>query len=107
MIEKGNNKKNNQFSDMSEVRTEIDCIDSQVMLLLGKRYGFVDSTSLLKEPSEQIKGRPRFDAMLEERMALAKEQGLSSELVEKIHNELVDWFVSEEMKNWEKPIVNR
>lgn len=107
MIGNSNKKKSSLTSDSLEVRTEIDYIDSQVILLLGKQYGFIDSASLFKRPSKEIKDRPRFDAMLEERIARAEKQGLNSELVKKIHNELVDWFISEEMKHWKKPIPNR
>ena len=43
-----------------------------------------------------------FDAMLKERRAWAEEQGLSSDLIEKIYRDLVTWFISEEMKHWEE-----
>jgi len=102
MIQNGNEKKASQCADMSEIRTEIDRIDRQVISLLGERYGFVKAASQFKKSPDQVKAQSRFDAMLKERRAWAEEQGLSSDLIEKIYRDLVAWFISEEMKHWEE-----
>ncbi len=102
MIQNGNEKKASQCADMSEIRTEIDRIDRQVISLLAERYGFVKAASQFKKSPDQVKAQSRFDAMLKERRAWAEEQGLSPDLIEKIYRDLVTWFISEEMKHWEE-----
>ena len=61
---------------MSEIRTEIDRIDREVISLLGERYEFVKAASQFKKSPDQVKAQSRFDAMLKERRAWAEEQGV-------------------------------
>lgn len=100
MVQKNSEKKASQCTDMAEIRTEIDRIDRKVITLLGERYTFVKAASQFKKSPDQVKAQSRFDAMLQERRAWAEEQELSSDLIEKIYRELVNWFISEEMKLW-------
>lgn len=102
MIQKSNKTKATQCTSMPEIRTEIDRIDHEVISLLGERYEFVKAASQFKKSPDQVKAQSRFHAMLKERRAWAEEQGLSSDLIEKIYRDLVTWFISEEMKHWEE-----
>lgn len=102
MIQKNSERKASQCTSMSEIRTEIDRIDREVIALLGERYEFVKAASQFKKSPDQVKAQSRFDAMLKERRVLAEEQGLSPDLIEKIYRDLVTWFISEEMKHWEE-----
>ncbi|HEB4094343.1 TPA: isochorismate lyase [Klebsiella quasipneumoniae] len=102
MIQKSSKGKAAQCTNMSEIRTEIDRIDREVISLLGERYEFVKAASQFKKSPDQVKAQSRFDAMLKERRSWAEEQGLSSDLIEKIYRDLVTWFISEEMKHWEE-----
>ncbi|MBK0004220.1 chorismate mutase [Erwinia sp. S38] len=102
MVQKICEKKATQCMDMSEIRTEIDRIDHEVISLLGERYEFVKAASQFKKSPDQVKAQSRFDTMLKERRTWAEEQGLSSDLIEKIYRDLVNWFIAEEMKHWEE-----
>ena len=106
MIKKSSEGKAAQCTNMSEIRTEIDRIDREVISLLGERYEFVNAASQFKKSPDQVKAQSRFDAMLKERRVLAEEQGLSPDLIEKIYRDLVTWFISEEMKHWEEAQSN-
>lgn len=91
-----------QCADMAEIRAEIDRIDRDVISLLGERYAFVKAASKFKTSRDQVKAQSRFNSMLQERRIWAEEQGLSSDLIEKIYRDLVTWFISEEMRRWEE-----
>ncbi|EBJ8359557.1 isochorismate lyase [Salmonella enterica] len=100
MIKTSNENKASQCTDMASIRTEIDRIDREVILLLGERYSFVKAASKFKKSPTQVKAEDRFNAMLKERRGWAEEQGLSADLIEKIYRDLVTWFISEEMRHW-------
>lgn len=92
--------KANQCTDMTSIRTEIDRIDKEVILLLGERYAYVKAASKFKKTPDQVKAKSRFEAMLKTRRSWAEEQGLSADLIENIYRDLVNWFITEEMKHW-------
>ncbi|WP_026042421.1 chorismate mutase [Pantoea sp. A4] len=95
-----NEERANQCTDMTEIRAEIDRIDREVIALFGERYAFVKAASQFKKSPDQVKAQSRFDAMLKQRGVWAEEQGLSADLIQKIYGDLVNWFISEEMRHW-------
>jgi isochorismate pyruvate lyase len=46
-------------------------------------------------------GSYRLKAMLAQRRLWAEQQGLNPKVVEKLFNDLVKYFIAEEMKHWE------
>lgn len=102
MIKTSNEGKASLCKDMAGIRTEIDRIDREVISLLGERYSFVKAASKFKKSPVQVKAEDRFNAMLKARRCWAEEQGLSADVIEKIYRDLVTWFISEEMRHWEK-----
>jgi len=65
IMNKNNNKgKASQCSETSENKTRMDCIDRQVLKLLGERYGFVSAASQFDNLSDKVVARPLFNAIL-------------------------------------------
>ena len=58
MIQKSSKGKAAQCTNMSEIRTEIDRIDREVISLLGERYEFVKAASQFKSRQIRLKLSP-------------------------------------------------
>jgi isochorismate pyruvate lyase len=84
--------------NMLEIRTEIDSIDKNIITLIGKRYQYVKAAAKFKTSKTSVKAPERFKAMLIERRAWAEQQGVSADMVEKLYTDMVNHFISEELK---------
>ena len=88
---------------IEDIREEIDRIDTEVIKLLGERFGFVKEVVKYKsKDKDSIVAKKRYDAVLETRRIWAKQNGLDPDLIYSIYKQLLDHFISEEMKIVEK-----
>ena len=95
-------KSPNQCRNMNEIRVEIDKLDRQVIELLGKRFAYVQAASNFKTSETNVKAPERFRSMLQQRRIWAKEEGLSPDAIEKLYQDLVNYFIEEEMRRWKQ-----
>ena len=94
-------KKPEECQNMTDIRTEIDRLDQQVITLLGQRFGYVKAASKFKTSTSDVKAPERLSAMLKQRRLWAEEQGLNPEAIEKMYQDLVNHFIEEELKDWQ------
>ncbi|MDO1449123.1 isochorismate lyase [Rhodocytophaga aerolata] len=94
-------KKSEECADMGEIRKEIDKIDQQIIQLLGQRFGYVKAASKFKTSEMSVKAPERLHSMLQQRRIWASEAGLNPEVIEKMYRDLVNYFIEEEMKQWQ------
>ncbi len=88
---------------IEEIREHIDQIDHEIIELLGKRFGFVKEVVKYKKPDkDSIIAEKRKNKVLQERRNLAMKNGLDPDIIENIYRELIEYFISEELK-----IINR
>jgi isochorismate pyruvate lyase len=95
-------KKAFECENISEIRTEIDAIDKEIVGLLGQRFEYVKAASKFKTSETSVKAPERFKAMLEQRRVWASEEGLNADAIEKLFKDLVTHFIEEEMKHWKE-----
>jgi len=86
--------------NIDEIRSVIDAIDLQVIQLIGKRFKYVKAASKFKLNEEAVKAPERFKNMLLKRRDWASIEGLNPDVIEKVYRDLVNYFISEEIKNW-------
>jgi len=87
---------------MEDIRDEIDNIDRAVISLFGKRFKYVQAAAAFKKERSDVAAPERFQAMLVQRRAWATEYGLSPDVIEKMYRDLVNHFIMEESKRWDK-----
>jgi isochorismate pyruvate lyase len=87
---------------MLDIRAEIDRLDHQIIVLLGQRFAYVKAASKFKISQTSVKAPERFEAMLKQRRVWADEEGLNADVIEKMYRDLVNHFIDEEMKHWQK-----
>lgn len=102
MIDTKNRKLPEQCTNIDEVRQEIDNIDSEIINLLAARFGYVREVVKYKEHTPAgIEAADRRAAVINSRRQWAMEANLDPDVVEKIYNTLIDYFISEEKKMME------
>ena len=87
--------------DMEDIRTAIDAIDYDIITLLGKRFAYVKAAAAFKTSSSSVRAPERFQAMLAQRRQWAEAHGLSPEVIENLYQDLVNYFIAEELQEWE------
>ncbi len=53
-----------------------------------------------KTNETSVKAPERFNTMLQQRRQWAEEAGLSPDVIEKVYQDLVNYFIEEELKHW-------
>ncbi len=87
-------------SNMDDIRGEIDCMDRDIITLLGKRFEYVRAASKFKTSATSVRAPERFKVMLEQRRTWASLQGLHPDVIEKMYRDLVAYFINEELNQW-------
>ena len=83
---------------IDDIRAEIDALDRDIMRLLGRRFGFAKATVRFKSNPSEIVAQSRYDQVIAERRAMAIENGLNPDIVEKVYRTLMNHFIEEEMQ---------
>ncbi len=89
-----------ECTNIQEIRTEIDEIDRQVIASFAKRFAYVKAASKFKTDATSVRAKERFAAMLKQRRIWAQAEGLNPEVIEKIYQDLVTYFIEEELNHW-------
>lgn len=94
-----NEKKPLECTDISEVRHEIDNIDTIIIQLLAQRLEYVKEVVKYKDATTSgIEATDRRATVIESRRQWAEKAGISPDVVEKIYNDLIEFFICEEKK---------
>lgn len=99
MIDDNKRKLPHECADITDVRNEIDYIDSQIVKLLSERFGYVREVVKYKEKTAAgIEANDRRRAVIETRRQWAEEVGINPDVIENIYNTLIEYFIEEETK---------
>ena len=93
-----------ECAEMGDIRAEIDRIDRKIIALLGQRFQYVQAAAQFKTSVESVKAPERLKAMLGQRRLWAEEEGLRPDAIEKMYNDLVGYFIKEEMTKWKAKV---
>ncbi len=88
-------------SGMDDIRREIDHLDQTIVALIGRRAQYVMAAAKFKTSENAVRAPERFAAMLLQRREWAIEEGLNPDVIEKLYSDLVQHFISEEMRRWQ------
>jgi isochorismate pyruvate lyase len=92
----------NECNNIQEIRDEIDRIDREIVTAIGKRFAYVKAAAKFKTDETSVKAPERFKLMLEQRRIWAEEQGLNPKVIEQLYRDLVNYFIDEELKDWQR-----
>ncbi|NEO85637.1 MAG: isochorismate lyase [Spirulina sp. SIO3F2] len=91
----------NDCENMTEIRLEIDQLDRQILALLGQRFAYVKAAAQFKTSATAVKAPERLQAMLQQRRVWAEAEGLDPDVIENLYRDLVNYFISAELKKWQ------
>lgn len=103
-MESNNKLTPEECGNMEDIRAEIDRLDTAIIKLIGKRYGYVQAAAKFKTSETAVRAPERFKAMLLQRREWASEQGLNPDVIEKLYSDLVNYFIQEEMDKWKREL---
>lgn len=84
-------------ADLTQVRTEIDRVDTALVALIGERFGYVERAWQIKLQSKQEANVPwRNQQVIDKVRARAKEAGVPPDLVEALWRQMIGWFIQYE-----------
>lgn len=88
-----------ECTDITEVRAEIDHIDQAIIELIGQRFGYVKEVVKYKDrTAKAIEANDRRESMKIDRRVWAEQNGLSADVIERMYDMLVEYFIAEEKK---------
>lgn len=91
-------KRPDECLSIQEIRTEID---REVIASFAKRFAYVKAASKFKTDTTSVRAKERFSSMLEQRRMWAQEDGLNPNVIEKLYQDLVTYFIEEELNHWQ------
>jgi isochorismate pyruvate lyase len=97
-------RKPQDCSDMSEVRAEIDRIDTALVDLIAERFEFVDRAWQLKTSPGDAYVPWRIQQVIDKVKARAEQRGLPPELTEALWRQMIGWFVQYEEEKLRRQI---
>ena len=83
--------------DMSEVRTEIDRVDSAMVSLIAERFGYVERAWQIKLGEKAAANVPwRNQQVIDRVRAKAEASGVPPDLCEALWRQMIGWFIQYE-----------
>lgn len=83
--------------DMTEVRAEIDRLDSALVDLIAERFGYVERAWQIKLAAQQQANVPwRNQQVIDKVRAKATERGVPPDLCEALWRQMIGWFIQYE-----------
>jgi isochorismate pyruvate lyase len=88
------------FSSLDEIRTNIDNIDKEIVILLSRRGECVKHAARFKTTAAQVRDPQRLEQIIEKVTSHAKEIGFDSLTTEIIYRNMIEAFIQLEMKTY-------
>jgi isochorismate pyruvate lyase len=86
-----------QCADLSEVRVEIDRVDTALVDLIAERFGYVERAWQLKlEAREEANVPWRNQQVIDKVRARAGEKGVPADIIEALWRQMIGWFIQYE-----------
>lgn len=95
-------KEAKECQGMDDIRHAIDHIDAEIVGLIARRAVYVHEASRFKNSEAAVRDDARVTAVVQSKRRLAEKLGASPELIEKLYRTMIEFFINEEMKAWEK-----
>jgi len=91
------NKTAPECQDMSDVRTEIDRLDSALVELIGERFQYVERAWQIKLSENAQANVPwRNQQVIDQVRAKAENVGVPADLCEALWRQMIGWFIQYE-----------
>lgn len=93
-------KKPDECTSIEDIRAEIDRIDQTIIQYIAERAAYVKAAAAFKSSESAVKAPERRAMMTAQRRQWATEQHLDPDVIERLFQMLVDYFVAQELNHW-------
>ncbi len=93
-------KKPAECDSINDIRDAIDEIDKNIISLITERASYVHEAAKFKSNVESVRAEDRVQKMLIKRREWAQERNMDPEFIEKLFQNIVDYFINKEMTKW-------
>jgi isochorismate pyruvate lyase len=88
------------ITSLDDVRSNIDKIDKEIVVLLCKRGELVKQAARFKPDPANIKDMKRLEQIIEKVTTYAKEKNFDSFTIENIYRKMIEEYIQLEMKTY-------
>ena len=89
-----------KFLSLDQIRTNIDEIDKEIVVLLSKRGNYVKQAARFKTTPDHIRDEKRLEQIIEKVTLYAKEIDFDPFTIETIYRSMLEAFIQLEMKSY-------
>ncbi len=84
------------------IRRDIDKIDNEIIGLLARRANLVETVAEIKKDRSQVRDEKRIGEVISMVRTQAEKTGIDPDFAEELYRTIIEYFVSFEMKKFEK-----
>jgi isochorismate pyruvate lyase len=84
-------------NSIEEVRSNIDRIDRQIVILLAERERYVKQAARFKKSTDDVQAPQRVEQVIAKVTALSQELGANSSITEHVYRAMISAFINAEM----------
>lgn len=88
-------------TSMPDVRAGVDALDAQLVMLLARRFAYMDAAARIKTDRMAVRDEARKQQVLTQAQDAAREAGVPVELVGEIWELLVEASIAYELDKWD------
>ena len=89
-------------SNMTEVRAGVDDVDSQIVQLLKRRFGYMDAAARIKPDRSVVRDEWRKADVLSKVDASAAALGVDRSLMNRLYEDLVETSIAYELEEFDR-----
>lgn len=94
-------------SNMTEVRAGVDAVDTALIEMLTRRFGYMDAAARIKNDRNAVRDEARKAQVIANVEMAASQAGLPVEAVTGIWENLVEASIAYELSAWDQRNTNR
>ena len=79
-----------KYKNMDELRKELDLLDNDLIKLVSKRFKFIEEAAIIKDDVSKIRDNDRIENIIKRLRALAKDNDISPDIVEKLWRFIIE-----------------
>ena len=91
-----------QCQTMAEVRAGVDDVDRALLVLLARRFGYMDAAARIKQTRDAVRDEARKAQVIANVRAEAVVQGLPEALLAQLWDLLVEGSIAYELDRWDQ-----
>ena len=87
---------------MVEVRAGVDDVDRRIVVLIARRFAFMDAAARIKPDRQAVRDEPRKAEVLSKVEVMAGKRGLDPKLMRRLYEDLIESSIAYEFEEFDR-----